>query len=119
VPTEGDIDSRTLACDGLDDLAVALTGMHPKDVWVARLEANLPRQALGTDLTLKAADRQEPVGNSITARVAVKGEEFCGSATPVLRTPDDRRRTSMLVTSICLLALASALGRRRLRAVAA
>src|SRR5262249_36905620 len=46
-----EIDARTLECDPpigselpLDDLAQALVGMHPQDVWVTRLEANLSRE---------------------------------------------------------------------------
>ncbi|MEZ4297273.1 MAG: DUF2330 domain-containing protein [Polyangiaceae bacterium] len=48
---------------GLTDLAVALVGMHPGDVWVTRLEANLPRTALGEDLALEASESQAQVDN--------------------------------------------------------
>jgi hypothetical protein len=54
-PGAGEIDARTFECDKLTDLSTALVGMHPKDVWVTRLEANLPRAALGNDLQLQAA----------------------------------------------------------------
>lgn len=43
------------ACDALDDLDVALTGMHQSDVWVTRLRAFLPASALNGDLRLEAA----------------------------------------------------------------
>ena len=65
--TAGQIDARTLACGELDDLAVALTGMHPKDVWLTRLEANLPRAALTSDLALAPAAEQVRVEGWITA----------------------------------------------------
>jgi len=51
----GEIQANEFACDELDDVAVALTGMHPRDVWITRLEADLPRSALETDLTLEAS----------------------------------------------------------------
>jgi hypothetical protein len=57
------IDARFFACGALDDIAVALVGLHPYDVWLNRLEANLPRSALGTDLVLRASASQEPISN--------------------------------------------------------
>lgn len=39
-------------------LSSACVGMHPADVWVTRLEANLSRAALGTDLTLEAGPQE-------------------------------------------------------------
>ena len=44
-----------LTCGGFSDLATAVVGMHPSDVWVTRLEARLPRAALASDLTLVPA----------------------------------------------------------------
>jgi uncharacterized protein DUF2330 len=57
----GEIDMRQLACGDLDDVAVALVGLHPKDVHVTRLEASLPVAALDTDLVLEASDDQSTV----------------------------------------------------------
>ncbi len=48
------IDAAELRCGELDDLALALTGMRPRDVWLTRLEADLPRAALAEDLVLEA-----------------------------------------------------------------
>ncbi|MBK8252718.1 MAG: DUF2330 domain-containing protein [Polyangiaceae bacterium] len=59
----GEIDARKFACGELTDLATALVGMHPADVWVTRLEANLPRFALAEDLQLKANSSQATVLN--------------------------------------------------------
>lgn len=63
----GEIDARVLGCGELDDLRVALTGMHPGDVWVTRLEADLPRAALDVDLELGAALEQAEQDNWIRA----------------------------------------------------
>lgn len=59
----GQIDAQAFTCGELSDLSVALVGMHPADVWVTRLEANLPRAALADDLELGAAESQEAVDN--------------------------------------------------------
>src|SRR5262249_32617228 len=66
-PAPGELDSRYFECGPLRDLAVALLGQHPKDVWVTRLEANLPRQALASDLVLAPA-AQQPLSNYILAQ---------------------------------------------------
>jgi hypothetical protein len=74
----GEVDALSLVCPPvpgneipLDDLAVALTGMHPRDVWVTRLEANLPRAALAADLALTPADNQVPVAGWLVAEKAL------------------------------------------------
>ncbi|MFO0615581.1 MAG: DUF2330 domain-containing protein [Polyangiaceae bacterium] len=63
-----EIDGRSLDCDPpigsdipLDDLSQALVGLHPKDVWVTRMEANLARESLATDLVIQPAPSQAPV----------------------------------------------------------
>lgn len=66
-----EIDSRTLECGALDDIGTALVGMHPADVWITRLEAELPRTALDQDLLLEAADQQQDVSNFIQAGLSV------------------------------------------------
>jgi hypothetical protein len=57
------IDASQLACGALDDLAVGLVGLHPADVWLTRLEANLPHTALANDLLLRASPKQASVSN--------------------------------------------------------
>ena len=42
----GQIAASSLECGSLTDLSAALIGMHPADVWITRLDANLPRAAL-------------------------------------------------------------------------
>jgi len=65
VETLNEIDARDLMCDPplgsdipLDDLALALVGTHPKDVWVTRLEARLGRTAFNRDLELAPTEQQ-------------------------------------------------------------
>ncbi len=44
-----------LACeDAVDDLTTALTGMNLGEVWITRLDAELPREGLNRDLVLEA-----------------------------------------------------------------
>ncbi len=82
------IDARRLGCEDLDDLSVAMEGLHLEDVWLTRLEMILPRDALTADLTLAAASAQTPVSNLVDATIAVHAEGACpGGATPLLRAP--------------------------------
>lgn len=51
-------------CSYLDDLQVAVTGLHTQDVWVTRLRAVLPADALGAgDLRLEPSPKQTRVSN--------------------------------------------------------
>jgi hypothetical protein len=64
VPLEaGQIDSNDLSCGQLDDLGVALAGMHPRDVWLTRLESALPREALALDLNMQPTMPQAEIEN--------------------------------------------------------
>jgi hypothetical protein len=77
----GQIDARTLACGALDDVAVSLVGLHPADVWLTRLEANLPRAALAEDLLVEPAGNQQSVDNMMQAVNGTHTELACpGSA---------------------------------------
>jgi hypothetical protein len=53
------IAAKDLRCGEADDIAAALIGMHPKDVWITRLEANLDRTAFGAELVLAATSQTE------------------------------------------------------------
>lgn len=61
----GFIDGGELDCGGADDFAVALTGKVPRDVWLTRLDADLPRAALADDLIIEAEDTRSEVINWI------------------------------------------------------
>ncbi|WP_437595943.1 DUF2330 domain-containing protein [Sorangium sp. So ce590] len=120
----GQIDARELACrpldpsdPPLDDLAVAMVGLHPKDVWLTRLEANLPRAALDTDLELIPA-KQERVDNWMRARVSVHAEVLCGAALPLVdgdRASRTRGQGTLVGMTLGALALAAAIARRGAR----
>ena len=84
-PKQGEIDARAFACGSLDDLAVALTGTHPNDVWVTRLESNLPHAALVDDLQLQASPLQNEVENWFTAVTPVNPP--CTLAAPPILAP--------------------------------
>lgn len=58
-PGAGEVDARRFVCGKLDDLGVALLGLHLGDVWLTRLEASLPQAALGEDMALSAAPQSE------------------------------------------------------------
>jgi len=113
----GEFDARNLACGPLDDLAVAMNGLHPKDVWLTRLEANLPRAALGSDLVLQPSASQETVDNMQQARIGTNVEAFCGDSS-VAPTTGSGKRTGgghgplVVAFGVALAALAAAARRR-------
>lgn len=79
----GEIDARSLVCglaepEPLDDVAVAMNGLHPKDVWITRIEADLPRAALANDLIVRPAKNQAKIDNFRIAGIAKNVEAFCG-----------------------------------------
>jgi hypothetical protein len=124
-----ELDGRKLACGMLDDLAVAFEGMHPKDVWLTRLEANLPHAALDEDLTLDPAPGQQVVSKWILTTQSTG--DPCANLSPLSAKVRHRRpahavgargagkamiapgRTPRLVLALAVAALAITLGRRR------
>lgn len=116
-----DIDGRTLSCGDLTDLTAALDGMHPKDVWLTRLEADLPRAALADDLVVQPAASQTAIDNMMRATLGTNVEVFCGAtATPPVigrtrNTNEPKKpnsREAVVVIAGMGLALAAALGRK-------
>jgi hypothetical protein len=113
----GEIDGSQLACGGLDDIAVALVGLHPRDVWLTRLEADLPRGALATDLQLQASATQVPVSNIFTLTqstgdpCAVSGGVLAGGGDP----RNARLHNKLAILAVILAAVGAAVGRRRRR----
>ncbi len=110
----GAIDASQLACGGLDDIAVALVGMHPGDVWLTRLEANLPHATLATDLQIQAAPSQQPVSNLFNLTkskgdpCAVNAGFFSNDRGP----RNARLRNELALLATILLAIGAAVGRR-------
>ncbi len=70
-PAKGTIAESSFACSGYTDLSTALVGMHPSDVWVTRLEANLPRALLATDLTVAASEKQTDESSWHAAEISI------------------------------------------------
>ncbi|HSO39834.1 MAG TPA: DUF2330 domain-containing protein, partial [Labilithrix sp.] len=98
-------------CCEFDDLEAVLNSMHRSDVWLTRLRADLPANALDTDLVLEAHPSQTTVSNvhnallpsttGTTARVAPArntrlgtGLALFGTALLVGRMVRSRRRRS-------------------------
>lgn len=121
----GQIDARIFECGAtdevtdtaLDDIATALTGLHPKDTWVTRLEANLPRSALAKDLVIKAAKDQIEVSADLQARLGKNIDSVCGSGIVLppgsSNTSDDKSRFLVIAAMLSLSIMAFA--RKRLR----
>jgi hypothetical protein len=107
------IDSRTLSCGPLDDLSVALTGMHPRDVWLTRLEANLPRAALKQDLELEAAAQQSSISNWMVAEDAVNEPCPVASNAAAMVPPSNQRGHSTRDIALTLAVLATAVAALR------
>ena len=79
-----EIDPRVLECDPplgsdipLDDLAQALVGLHPSDVWITRLEADLTRKDLAEDLVIEAAAEQTPIHGAFQSHIGVNIPATC------------------------------------------
>lgn len=108
--TPDTVDARVFGCEGLDDVSTALEGLHPADVWVTRLEADLPREALAVDLLLRAAESQDPVSSTLQANLALHPEEVCaGGVMPTIRRFDDPPSPRSPWTSTYALSLGAAL----------
>lgn len=111
-PQSGETDASVFSCGKVDDLGVALTGLHPADVWVMRFEANLPREALTADLTIEplAAD-QTPVESRLVTFNAVN--DTCGALAPMATLDRPTRRPPREAALMALLlALGAAVARR-------
>lgn len=119
--TADQLSKSELTCDTLEDLGTALVGMHPADVWVTRLEADLPVAALTEDLEIGPS-----TGGEVASRVQAKTSANAPCSLAALpSTGADRPGSTprlppkyprgMLVMTVIAAALASALGRRATR----
>ena len=103
-------------CAYLDDLDVAMRGLHPQDIWVTRLRASLPAGALTGDLRLEAAPRQSEVDN-VHYATAYADETSAGTGTRNACVSAPKQRTafgSWALAAVSAIA-AVALLRRRTR----
>lgn len=106
----GVLSKTNLECEVAKDLAAALVGMRPGDAWVTRLEANLPKEGLTADLTLKPAALQEPMSSFIVAGQHENcNEQFYETAS--LDFPGPRPKSAGLMAAA--FAFGAALLRRR------
>jgi hypothetical protein len=126
----GQIDSRDFECAApdsqpdvpLDDLAVALTGQHPASVWLTRLEGNLSRKALETDLVLAPEAKQQEVDNWIVP--GRKANVPCTEVAPAAMIPPDqsarydrRKRREFAAALLAIFGLCSAIARRMVKSI--
>lgn len=126
----GQIDSRAFECEPpvdqpdvpLDDLAVAMLGQHPASVWLTRIEGNLSRKALETDLTLAPEEKQTEIDNWIVP--GRKANVPCQEVAPSAMIPPDmderherRKRREMAAAILGLFGLCSALARRAAKSI--
>ena len=117
-PKPGQLDARNFACGTLDDVAVALEGLHPIDVTITRLESSLPHAALATDLVLQASASQAEVSNRFEVTES-KNEPTCPTAMmPVVggdsgKGPWNRNRWALFATVLSF--LLATFGRRAAR----
>jgi hypothetical protein len=106
-PSPGEISDTSFECGSHNDLAAALTGMHPNKVWATRLEMELPREALNADCVVAPASSQASVDNQLQATQAVNRPADCPE--PVFQSRIARARAGARQTSAWLLALFGAL----------
>ena len=92
LPGNEQIDARDLVCGKADDLAVAMIGMHPKDVWLTRLEANLPKGSLTSDLTLAPVVDPIPVHGFVQIQSS-KGDACASEQMPAAGLTPPKQET--------------------------
>ncbi|MFS8066340.1 MAG: DUF2330 domain-containing protein, partial [Byssovorax sp.] len=97
--------------------AVALQGLHPKDVTITRLESSLPRAALSTDLVLQASPSQEDVSNWFIV-TASENPPCAAAMMPVVggdsgKGPWNRNRWALFASVLAL--ILATFGRRAAR----
>ncbi|WP_437683430.1 DUF2330 domain-containing protein [Sorangium sp. So ce131] len=123
--TPGNLHAQEFVCGPLDDVGVALTGMHPKDVWVTRLEAFLPREALAEDLQIAPVASQSAVDNWKQAGKATNDPCADSAVAPLLDKlpprdgggPASRERTRQMMIAFGAAIALAAVARRALRPV--
>ena len=105
-------------CAYLDDLDVAMRGLHAPDVWVTRLRASLPAGALAAgDLRLEAAPEQAVVTNVHYATGYTDEESAAaGSGRACVSAPKQRTAFgSWAIATVSAIAAISLLRRRTRR----
>jgi hypothetical protein len=75
----GEIDARKFGCRGAWDFSTALVGMRPSSVWLTRVEAELPRSALASDLVIGAGP-QAGISSQLVATRSINADSVCPGA---------------------------------------
>jgi hypothetical protein len=114
---QNEVDARKWGCPGAWDLSTALVGMRTDSVWVTRVEAELPRSALATDLVVGAGP-QTGVSNQLVATRHINADTVCPGGAVVVPAWDrpSRPRTLRMAPYVIGGALLLLLLRRRARA---
>jgi hypothetical protein len=74
---DGTLSATELECEKHTDISAAMLGMHPANVWLTRLELDLPKEALSMDCTVVPADSQATVSNQLRAAHAKDRPSGC------------------------------------------
>jgi hypothetical protein len=109
-PDADGLPASTFVCDAYSDIAAAMIGMHPANVWTTRLELKLPKEALSMDCVVEPAASQEPKSQLLDAEQK-KNPPCTESAFESRIAPGGRIRTPM----VGLLLAALVFLRRRVR----
>lgn len=76
-PSEQTLLASSFSCGGYTDLSAAVVGMHPNNVWLTRLELDLPKEALSMDCVVVPAESQDSVSNLVQALKATDRPSGC------------------------------------------
>ena len=63
----GSISAGNFTCGTYTDISAAMIGLRPAEVWLTRLELDLPKEALSMDCVVVPADSQAEVSNQLQA----------------------------------------------------
>ncbi|MBM4376420.1 MAG: DUF2330 domain-containing protein [Deltaproteobacteria bacterium] len=78
------------AAEALDaDLDTLFSGMDAGSIWLTRLRAELPREALGTDLVLEAASTQDEVSRLLQTTKFIGPQPACPAPPPGCEVEDE------------------------------
>ena len=115
-PGPGEASDAAFACDGYTDIAAAVVGMRPGNVWVTRLELSLPREALAMDCVVTPAAEQTDVSNQLQAVKAKNRPSGCPEvifASRVARGSGSPRPLAFALIGAVLLGLVARRARRK------
>ena len=103
-------------CSEFDDISAAVIGMRPPQVWLTRVDMNLPRSALSADCIVEPNASQASVSNAVRAVKFTNPPDDC--VLPIFETGlvAKPRRDALLWLAVVAYGLVARLRRRRSRA---